>query len=227
MENKMNDTLINCINEVANLTNADKVNIKGKFYTTVDTRVDIFRKHFGSNAIINTDIILNDIERVVVKATISIKVDAVWTEVGSGFAEEFRGQGMVNKTSALENCETSAIGRALAALGLGGGAYASSFEVDNAINNKTEAPNLDDGYVLRRPSGTVLQHCIDEKIFLKHLRTFLSDPSNSEHKELYDANSDEIAKALSNASAKKDKEAFTKLIRLYEGETEEVETENE
>ena len=35
----------------------------------------------------------------------------------SGYAHEVTGEGMVNKTSALENCETSAIGRALANLG--------------------------------------------------------------------------------------------------------------
>ena len=46
----------------------------------------------------------------------------------------------MNKTSALENCCTSAIGRALSACGLSGGEYASSFEVDNAINNKPSAP---------------------------------------------------------------------------------------
>lgn len=212
----MSEPLINCINEVANLTNADKVNIKGKFYTTVDTRVDIFRKHFGCNAEILTDIVMNDVERVIVKATISVKADNDWRTIGSGFAEEFRGQGMVNKTSALENCETSAIGRALAALGLGGGTYASSFEVDNAINNKSESPNLDDGYVLRRPTGTVLQHCVDEKIFLKHLRTFLGDPTNQEHKELYEVNVDEIKKASEHATVKKDQSAYKKLIGLYE-----------
>ena len=39
----------------------------------------------------------------------------------------------------MENCETSAVGRALSAAGLSGGEYASSFEVDNAINNKSKA----------------------------------------------------------------------------------------
>ena len=224
MEYKMNDTLINCINEVANLTNADKVNIKGKFYTTVDTRVDIFRKHFGCKAEIVSDIIMNDLERVVVKASITIKNDGEWKLIGSGYAEEFRGQGMVNKTSALENCETSAVGRALAACGLGGGAYASSFEVDNAINNKSEAPNLDDGYVLRRPTGSILQHCVDEKIFLKHLRTFLGDPTNQEHRELYEVNVDEIKKASDHATVKKDQDAYKKLIGLYE---EHIEAEEE
>ena len=50
-----------------------------------------------------------------------------------GHAEENRARGQVNKTSALENCETSAIGRALANLGLGGAEFASANEVENAI----------------------------------------------------------------------------------------------
>ena len=59
--------------------------------------------------------------------------------ISSDYAEEYRGDGYINKTSALENCCTSAIGRALAALGVIGGEYATSNEVDNAINNKAPA----------------------------------------------------------------------------------------
>jgi hypothetical protein len=59
--------------------------------------------------------------------------------LATGHAEEYRGDGYINKTSAMENCETSAVGRALSAAGLSGGEYASSFEVDNAINNKSKA----------------------------------------------------------------------------------------
>ena len=44
MENIM-DKLNQAISEIANLPNSDKVNIKGKYYTTVDTRVHAFRKH--------------------------------------------------------------------------------------------------------------------------------------------------------------------------------------
>ena len=113
----MNDKLIEAINEIANLSNDDKQNIKGKFYTTVDKRLQTFRKHFGSNARITTKIIHHDLERVVVQATVSVYMDGSWREIGNDFAEEFRGQGMVNKTSALENCCTSAIGRALASCG--------------------------------------------------------------------------------------------------------------
>jgi hypothetical protein len=40
--------------------------------------------------------------------------------IATGWAEEIRGQGNVNKTSHLENCETGAVGRALANAGLSG-----------------------------------------------------------------------------------------------------------
>ena len=116
----MKDILNLCINEIANLTNEDKVNIKGKCYTTVDKRLQIFRKHFGSYSRVKTNVILNDLERVVVEASILVKQDGEWIELGNDCAEEFRSMGMVNKTSALENCTTSAIGRALACCGLGG-----------------------------------------------------------------------------------------------------------
>ena len=50
--------------------------------------------------------------------------------------EEFRNDGPINKKSATENCSTSAIGRALASCGLGGGEYASVDEVEYAITEK-------------------------------------------------------------------------------------------
>lgn len=40
--------------------------------------------------------------------------------MATGWAEETRGEGMVNKTSHLENCESSSVGRALANAGLSG-----------------------------------------------------------------------------------------------------------
>ena len=52
--------------------------------------------------------------------------------ISTGIAEEIRGSSNVNRTSAIENGETSAIGRALANLGLAGGEYASDFEIEVA-----------------------------------------------------------------------------------------------
>ena len=78
---------------------------------------------------------MDDGKRVVIKAAITNSSGMV---VGSGMAEEIRGQGNVNKTSALENAETSAIGRALASIGLHGGTYASLNEID-AVPRKAAA----------------------------------------------------------------------------------------
>lgn len=107
----------------------------GKKYTQVVHRMEAFRTVFGLDIGIDTHVVVDDGQRVVVKAVIT-NTDGM--TIGSGMAEEIRGQGNVNKTSALENCETSAIGRALAALGLSGGEYASANEMD-AVPRKEQA----------------------------------------------------------------------------------------
>ena len=107
----------------------------GKKYTEVFVRVEAFRKAFGTDYGIDTQIVVDDGKRVVVKAVIT---NATGMIIGSGMAEEIRGVGNVNKTSALENGETSAIGRALASLGLHGGTYASINEID-AVPRKQQA----------------------------------------------------------------------------------------
>ena len=94
-----------------------------------------FAKRFGTDYGVDTQILVDDGKRVVVKAVIT---NATGMIIGSGMAEEIRGVGNVNKTSALENGETSAIGRALASLGLHGGTYASINEID-AVPRKKQA----------------------------------------------------------------------------------------
>tara|TARA_R110001606_G_scaffold10095_4_gene43229 strand:- start:491 stop:1114 length:624 start_codon:yes stop_codon:yes gene_type:complete len=98
----------------------------GKSYTEVSTRMEAFRITFGGNYGIETELMHNDGQTVVVRALIRDRVGFV---VGSGLAEEIRGSSYITKTSALEVCETSAIGRALASLGLHGGTYASANEM--------------------------------------------------------------------------------------------------
>jgi hypothetical protein len=97
--------------------------------------MEAFRKHHGTDFGVDTSILVNNGQKVVVKAIIT---DKDGRTVGAGMAEEIRGQGLVNTTSALENAETSAIGRALASLGLAGGEYASANEMD-AVVRKTDA----------------------------------------------------------------------------------------
>lgn len=106
----------------------------GKKYTEVFVRVEQFRMAFGETMGIDTNILVDDGKRVVVKAIVTHEGNII----GSGMAEEIRGSSMVNKTSAIENCETSAIGRALASLGLHGGSYASANEIA-AVQRKEKA----------------------------------------------------------------------------------------
>ena len=143
----MEDIIKTAMASVASLSDADKVSLKGKTYTMVAQRVQAFRAAAGAQGQILTEVIEQTDQRVLVKASISVwrETDGNgwqggWNLLAVDFAEEYRNQGPVNKTSALENCCTSAIGRALSAAGLSGGEYASSFEVDNAINHKPEAP---------------------------------------------------------------------------------------
>ena len=135
----MEDIIKTAMAGVASLADSDKVNLKGKTYTMVAQRVQAFRAAAGVEGQILTEVVEQTDQRVMVKASISIWRDGAWSLVANDFAEEYRNQGPVNKTSALENCCTSAIGRALSAAGLSGGEYASSFEVDNAIHAKPAA----------------------------------------------------------------------------------------
>ena len=107
----------------------------GKQYTEVAKRVEAFRMSFGGDYGITTEIVHNDGKTVIVRALIADKDGFV---VGSGLAEEIRGSSHITKTSAVEVCETSAIGRALASMGMHGGQYASSNEMDG-ISRKEAA----------------------------------------------------------------------------------------
>ncbi|MCK5293935.1 MAG: hypothetical protein KAJ49_04735, partial [Arcobacteraceae bacterium] len=95
MQEEQIDTLQKAI---AELKNAPTVNIKGKNYTQVSTRINIFRKYFLTGTI-QTLITHSDDTRVIVQTKISVDGNIVAT----GYAEEIRGDGnYINSTSAVE-----------------------------------------------------------------------------------------------------------------------------
>ena len=107
------------------------VPIHNKSYRTVAERVNDFRTNEEYKGwTIETEILRFEDDDCIIKATISNPEGRV---VATGLAHEIKGSTNINKTSHVENCETSAIGRALASLGLAGTEYASADEVSTAI----------------------------------------------------------------------------------------------
>lgn len=114
------------------------VKIHGKEYMTVARRINDFREKHPDYGV-HTEILSIDESTVVCRATIT---DANGRQVSSGIAEEHRRASKINQTSATENCETSAVGRALAFFGMAGTEIASADEVAGAIAQQN-APQID------------------------------------------------------------------------------------
>jgi hypothetical protein len=115
------------------------VKIHGKEYKTVALRIQEFREKHPDFTIQTELVEANDV-LVVMKATISMGPQIIAT----GYAEEVRTASKINRTSALENAETSAVGRALAFFGLGGSEIASADEVANAITQQSSQASKED-----------------------------------------------------------------------------------
>lgn len=150
----------------------DKVNkeiqtteIKGNQYAAVSERIKAFRKLYPEG-FISTDLISNENGVCIIKATVGYKDELGERFVlGTGMAYEKEGSSFINKTSYIENCETSAVGRALGMCGLGIDADVASYdEVATAtVNQEAEKPisaeqkkalakmmkedNIPDGYI--------------------------------------------------------------------------------
>src|SRR5713226_7076845 len=86
-------------------------------YETVASRLARFRTDHAADVINSTILECNE-EMVLMRVEISYFFEGSgWVVVSSAHAQEYRCDGEINQTSALENCETSALGRALAFLG--------------------------------------------------------------------------------------------------------------
>tara|TARA_R100000388_G_scaffold88135_1_gene68322 strand:- start:1445 stop:1951 length:507 start_codon:yes stop_codon:yes gene_type:complete len=119
------------------MTKLKTVNIKGKEYVEVNERLKFFRTNY-KNWCLTSDVVELTDDRCVIKATI---FDDNGNIRATGHAYEKEGSSFINKTSFVENCETSAWGRALANLGIGLDTSVASYEeVANAINQQTDAP---------------------------------------------------------------------------------------
>lgn len=119
------------------------INIKGKEYVQVNERIGYFHSQkkydkWGIETIkIKDEVCQTKKDRLVqFRAVIFDESKMIRA---TGHAEEYMGSSYINKTSFIENCETSAIGRALGLLGIGiDTSIASAEEVSNAIANQTK-----------------------------------------------------------------------------------------
>lgn len=112
-------------------------NIKGKEYAEVNQRIKAFRMVYPEGTIY-TELLSNQNGVCIFQAKVYANGDrTVNSLLGSGHAYEKESSSFINKTSYIENCETSAVGRALGMAGFGiDTSVCSAEELTNAINNQ-------------------------------------------------------------------------------------------
>lgn len=128
-------TTIEAVNQTLN-----KTDIKGKDYVEVNERIKAFRMLYPQGSI-QTEMISNADGVCVFKAIVGYYNDdaTILKVLGTGYAYEKEGSTYINKTSYIENAETSAVGRALGMCGLGiDKSLASAEEVENAKQMQDE-----------------------------------------------------------------------------------------
>ena len=111
--------------------------VSKKVYETVAERVRKFREAhpISEGWALKTEISFPDQSTVLAVAQV---VNPEGHVVATGTAEERRDASYINATSAVENAETSAIGRCLFAAGFGGGEFCSAEELLQALKQQEE-----------------------------------------------------------------------------------------
>lgn len=131
------------------------MDIKGKNYVLVNERVKAFRQLYPEGTI-STELIYDADGVATMKATVSIG-DLI---LATGYAQEKEASSYINRTSYIENCETSAVGRALGFLGIGiDTSIASAEEVDTAIKVQEGSQKIS-----KKDAAIIVSVLEDEKI---------------------------------------------------------------
>lgn len=178
-EYEITDYLIN-YNDLKRVNETIKTtDIKGKDYAEVNQRIKAFRMLYPSGTI-ETELIQNENGICIFRANIYDEDKLLAT----GTAYEKENSTFINKTSYIENCETSAVGRALGMAGFGiDTSIASAEEVQNAINNQVTINTEEEAKALQITFGKYNGETIGyvyESGDLKYLR-WLFDKSKDEN----------------------------------------------
>lgn len=132
--------------------------VKGKSYAMVNQRIKAFRMVYPTGYI-KTEILSLEEGVVTMKAEVGVG-DLV---LGTGHAQEKESSSYINKTSFIENCETSAIGRALGMCGFGIDTSVASFEeVSNAIENQEKATPEQVNFILDNLDEDSLRRAVEK-----------------------------------------------------------------
>ena len=94
------------------------IDIKGKKYVLVSDRVQFFNKNYPNGSIITNLVSEPTSEMIIIQAIVRPDIKESMRQF-TAYSQAVIGDGMVNKTAALENAETSAVGRALGFMGIG------------------------------------------------------------------------------------------------------------
>jgi hypothetical protein len=162
------------------------VDIKGKAYVEVNERIKYFRENYKGWSL-ESDLLSLDNGVCVIKATIRDENGIV---KANGLAYEKENSTFINKTSYIENCETSAWGRALGNLGIGiDTSIASAEEVINAVNNQPKPKLNDSSIYISLAKLTDLEQI---KNYYENNKDKVNDPENlrTKAREQYKAISD-------------------------------------
>lgn len=117
------------------MTKLKTTSIKGKEYVEVTTRLKYFRENYKDYSLESELVELTD-DSVIFKAVIKNESGRI---LATGYAQEYKNSSFINKTSFIENCETSAWGRCLGNLGIGIDSSVATYEeVSNALNNQSK-----------------------------------------------------------------------------------------
>ena len=174
-------------------------NIKGKEYAEVNQRIKAFRMVYPEGSIITE---LVELENGI--CTMRAIVKDGENTLGTGFAQEKESSSYINKTSYIENCETSAVGRALGMCGFGiDTSVCSAEELQNALNNQ-DKPNKEDKpkveYATEEQRGKRIRYYANsrdklDKVLKKYGVTNMVQLKMSEAQEIIDKVEEAMKKA--------------------------------
>ena len=167
------------------------IDIKGKKYVLVSDRVLYFNEHYPNWCIQTVRETIWDME--VIKAVVCPDCAVPW-RVFTGYSQAKRWDGFINKTSALENAETSAVGRALAFMGIWVIDSIASVDEINKAENTTKGKALSP-FQRALTNTKFMRDCLDEEDFISQVK---------KHLELDEIQEWQLRRAYQNATKESD-----------------------